>query len=289
VDSSPGTRVALLDGFVLERGGGGVQTVVEDLPRCAQRLVAHLGLCGRPCRAAVAGQLWPDVPEDHAHGSLRSALWRVQKAVPGLVVVSAGALALARGVRVDVRELRDWAQRTLDPNALVDGEMAPESALQGDLLPGWYDDWVLLERERLRQLRLHALEVLADKMAAAGRYGEAAQAAYAAVRTEPLRESAHRAVVRVHLAEGNLAEAVRAYRAFRDLLADELGAVPTMQMEVLMSIAPPRLTERGGHVARIDRAHRLRGDGRPEGASGLGTTPPSRAPSAAGPSWPRPG
>jgi DNA-binding SARP family transcriptional activator len=237
VDSPPEARVGLLDGFALERGTGGVHTVVADLPRCAQRLIAHLSLYGRAPRAAVAGQLWPDVPEDHAHGSLRSALWRVQKSVPGLVEVSGGALGLASGVRVDVREFRDWAQRVLDPDAVVDGVMAPESVCRGELLPGWYDDWVLLERERLRQLRMHALEALADKLACTGRYGEAAQAAYAAVHTEPLRESAHRAVVRVHLAEGNIVEAVRAYGAFRDMLIHELGVAPTKQMEELMSCA----------------------------------------------------
>jgi DNA-binding SARP family transcriptional activator len=235
VDGSAEARVGLLDGFVLERGRDGVYTVVEGLPRCAQRLIAHLGLCGRPTRAAVAGELWPDVPEDHAHGSLRSALWRVQKVVPGLVDASGGALELANGVRVDVWEFKAWAQRTLDPTADVDGGMAPESALAGELLPGWYDDWVVLERERLRQLRLHALERLADKLATAGRHSEAVQAACAAVRAEPLRESAHRALVRVHLAEGNVAEAVRAYRCFRDLVAHELGVAPTEHMEVLMS------------------------------------------------------
>jgi DNA-binding SARP family transcriptional activator len=113
--------------------------------------------------------------------------------------------------------------------------MAPQLALGGELLPGWYDDWVLPERERLRQLRLHALEVSADRLAREGRYGEAVQAAYAAVHTEPLRESAHRAVVRVHLAEGNVVEAVRAYRDFRDRLVHELGVSPTMQMEELIS------------------------------------------------------
>jgi DNA-binding SARP family transcriptional activator len=241
VDSPPEARVGLLDGFALERGAGGGHTVVDDLPRCAQRLIAHLSLCGRPARAAVAGQLWPDVPEDHAYGSLRSALWRVQKAVPGLVEVSGGALGLASGVRVDVREFREWAQRVLDPDAVVERALAPELARRGELLPGWYDDWVLLERERLRQLRLHALEVLAERLAGAGRYGEAVQAAYAAVRTEPLRESAHRAVVRVHLAEGNIAEAVRAYGAFRDMLARELGVSPTRLMEELMSSAHPRV------------------------------------------------
>lgn len=121
--------------------------------------------------------------------------------------------------------------------------MAPESALGGELLPGWYDDWVLLERERLRQLRLHALEMLADKLACAGRYGEAVQAACAAVRTEPLRKSAHRAVVRVHLAEGNTVEAMRTYGAFRDMLAHELGVVPTEQMEELVSRAYLRSRE----------------------------------------------
>lgn len=261
MSSSPGTRVGLLDGFALERGVDGVQTPVDDLPRCAQRLIAHLSLCGRPARAAVAGQLWPDVREDHAHGSLRSALWRVQKAVPGLVEVSGGALGLAGGVSVDVREFMDWARRVLDPNAAVDRVMVPELALRGELLPGWYDDWVLLERERLRQLRLHALEMLADKLAGAGSYGEAVQAAYAAVRAEPLRESAHRAVVRVHLAEGNLVEAVRAYRACRDMLAQEIGVAPTPQMEALMSRArtpirrpaPPVSSPVAAHGSRAGR------------------------------------
>ena len=234
MEAAQAPRVALLDGFTLEVHGDGGVTALDELPRGAQRLIAHLGLCGRPGRGAIAGQLWPDVPEDHAQGSLRSALWRVQKAVPGLVDVSGGALALAAGVRVDVREFTDWARRVLDPTAPVGSGTAPDVALRGELLPGWYDDWVLLERERLRQLRMHALEALADKLAAAGRYGEAVQAAYAAVRTEPLRESAHRAVVRVHLAEGNVAEAVRAYAAFRDLLRSELGVAPTAQMTELI-------------------------------------------------------
>jgi DNA-binding SARP family transcriptional activator len=234
VDSSREPRVGLLDGFALRSGGDGLHEVVARLPLCAQRLIAHLSLCGRPARASVAGQLWPDVPEQHAHGSLRSALWRVQKAAPGLVEVSGGALGLARGVRVDVRDLKAWAQRVLDPNAVLDDVMARELELRGELLPGWYEDWVLLERERLRQLRLHTLEAMADRLVRAGRYGEALQAGYVAVGIEPLRESAHRAVVRAHLAEGNVVEAIRAHRAYCELLLDELGVGPTPLMEELM-------------------------------------------------------
>ncbi|MGY1709829.1 BTAD domain-containing putative transcriptional regulator [Geodermatophilus sp. SYSU D00758] len=230
-------RVSLLDGFRVSVDAASAGTAVGRLPHGVQRLIAHLVLCGRPAREAIAGELWPDVSEAHAHGSLRSALWRVQRAVPGLVVVSGGAVALAEGVRVDVRELVSWAHSVLAPGTRAGVLDAPVTASAGELLPGWYDDWVLLERERLRQLRMHALEALADKLVLAGRHGQAVQAACAAIRDEPLRESAHRALVRAHLAEGNPAEALRAYGAFRDLLVRELGVLPTRRMEDLVAQA----------------------------------------------------
>ncbi|MGY1640610.1 BTAD domain-containing putative transcriptional regulator [Geodermatophilus sp. SYSU D00703] len=242
MDRAPAPRVVLLDGFALQFGGIHEGTADEPLPRGIQRLVAHLSLSGRPTRAAVAGRLWPDVPEDQAQGSLRSALWRLQKVAPGLLEVSGGSLALAAGVRVDVREFREWA-RAVSASGTGDADLGiPRAALCGELLPGWYDDWVLLERERLRQLRMHTLEVVAVRLATAGRHGEALQVAYAAVREEPLRESAHRVVVRVHLAEGNPVEALRAYEHFRAMLLDELGVVPTEQMVGLVCGIPrPRL------------------------------------------------
>jgi DNA-binding SARP family transcriptional activator len=233
-------RVALLDGFTLDTGET-VRRAGDLLPHGVQRLVAHVSLARRSVRSVVAGQLWPEVPEGRAHGSLRSALWRVQKVAPGLLEVRGDMLALAAGVQVDVRELAAWAARVSDPAAPVDEFPAAHDRLTGELLPGWYDDWVLLERERLRQLRMHALERLADRLAAVRRYGEALQAAHAAVLAEPLRESAHRAVVRVHLAEGNVSEAARAFDAFRTMLADELGVAPSRQMiDLLHRLPEPR-------------------------------------------------
>ncbi|SDD48319.1 DNA-binding transcriptional activator of the SARP family [Geodermatophilus telluris] len=231
MNPAPPPRLTLLHGFSLEPGGG---VPPPDLPRAVQRLLARLGLSRCPDRTAIAGQLWPDVPEDHAHGSLRSALWRLRRVAPGTVEVSGGTLCLAPAVRVDVRELETWAARVLDPQGGDAGLAVPGEALRGPLLPGWSEEWVLLERERLRQLRMHALEALADRLAVAGRFAEAVEAAYAAVGEEPLRESAHRAVVRVHLAEGNLAEARRAYASFRDLLAGALGVAPTPSMTALV-------------------------------------------------------
>jgi DNA-binding SARP family transcriptional activator len=232
-------RVTLLDGFGVQLGAPGSPSALEELPYGVQRLVAHLCLSGRPPRSTVAGQLWPEVSEEHAHGSLRSALWRLQKAAPGLVTVTAGQLSLADGVRVDVRELDDWVRRVRDPRSGVEDVGLPDAGLLGELLPGWYDDWVMLERERVRQVRMHALEQVAVRLAGAGRHGDALQAAYAAVRAEPLRESAHRTVVRVHLAEGNVAEALRVYEQFRTLLADEIGARPSEHMARLVRAIRP--------------------------------------------------
>ncbi len=238
MDRPPAARVTLLDGFVLDLPDRGQRSPADDLPRAVQRLVAHLCLTLRPTRTATAGHLWPDVPEDHAHGSLRSALWRLNKAAPGLVEVSGSALHLAADVRVDVRDLDHWVRRAIASPAAPEDVALPDMALLGDLLPGWYDDWVLLERERLRQLRIQALEAVAARLTSLGRHCEALQAAHAAVRAEPLRESAHRMVVSVHLAEGNVAEAVRAYEFFRTMLVHELGVLPTERMTRLVEHVP---------------------------------------------------
>jgi DNA-binding SARP family transcriptional activator len=230
VDIEGRFRVTLLDGFALRSEERPEQ--LTELAPGLQRLVAYLSLSGRPARTAVAGQLWPDVSDEHAHASLRSAVWRLGRAAPGLVEASKGALRLAPGVSVDVRDLRAWCARVLPPQVPA-AEVLPDPALQGDLLPGWYDDWVLLEREQLRQLRMHALEAVAARLAAVGHYGAAVQAAHLALRADPLRETAHRTLVRLHLAEGNVADAVRAYRRFREMLHDELGVLPTAHMTQL--------------------------------------------------------
>ena len=93
-------------------------------------------------------------------------------------------------------------------------------------------------RERLRQLRLHALEAAAAQLSALGSYGLALDAALTALRADPLRESAHRAVIRVHLAEGNVAEARRAFRQCRLLLRRELHVEPSPQTARMVQASP---------------------------------------------------
>jgi len=109
----------------------------------------------------------------------------------------------------------------------------------GELLPDWYDDWVLQERERLRQLRLLALEAAGERLLETGRRSEASIVALAAVCADPLRETAYRLLIRSHLAAGNLAEAVRQFGIFRARLWRELGLEPSAEIVELVRGAAP--------------------------------------------------
>ncbi|GAA0250423.1 bacterial transcriptional activator domain-containing protein [Cryptosporangium japonicum] len=107
--------------------------------------------------------------------------------------------------------------------------------LVGEVLPDWDEPWVEAERERFRQLRLHRLEEAADRALDDGHHHLALQAALSACAAEPLRESAHRRVMQVHLAEGNPAEALRHYHTIRRLLRDELGLPPASATRAVVS------------------------------------------------------
>jgi DNA-binding SARP family transcriptional activator len=226
------TRLGLLDGFELRHRGARVR-----LPLSAQRLLAFLALHGRPLqRLYVSGTLWLESSQEHASASLRTTLWRLRR--PGCVLVEATAtdVVLAPTVAVDLREAEARARRVISHD-VHSGDLA-ELCLAGELLPDWYDDWLLIERERFRQLRLHALESLCDYLAQAGHFAAAAQAGLAAIAGEPLRESAHRALIRTHLLEGNAGEAVRQYRIYSEILRTQLGLEPSEAIRALVGALP---------------------------------------------------
>lgn len=222
-------------------GTFGLTSAGEKLavPESAQRLIAFLALQARPLsRALVASTLWLESSEERSSANLRSALWRLRRPGHPLVVSSGKQLQLSPEVVVDAHALASRARRLLD-GAPRDADVGlDDDLLSGELLPDWYDDWVLIERERLRQLRIHALEALADRLRAGRRFGHAVEAALAAVRAEPLRESAHRVLISVYLDEGNDCEAIRQFRFYRDYVNDELGVEPSQLMAELVAGLP---------------------------------------------------
>ena len=222
--ASTSVRLRLLDSFQVVCGEDTV-----ELPQAAQRLVAFVALHDRPVqRDHAAGMLWLDMSDERAAGNLRSTLWRVQKRAHGLLRVDGHSIRLEPQVDVDLRDAERLAHEELAPGGMGNCDVR---VFTGELLPGWYDDdWVLLERERYRQLRLRALDALCEHHLEAGRLGEALEAGLLALAVEPLRESAHRALVRIHLADGNAVEALRQYNLCRRLLREQLGVEPTQQM-----------------------------------------------------------
>jgi DNA-binding SARP family transcriptional activator len=228
--------VTLLGGFRLRVGRKDVELVAG-----AQRLAALLALRGRMSRSRLAGTLWPDTTEQRALASLRTGIWRINTTTPRLVACSAGMVDLDAAVRVDVRELVDRALKLMRDDAPQGGSWNHLPEDDGELLPDWEDEWLVDDRERLRQLRLHVLETLAGRLATEGRFGLALELALAALRSDVLRESAHRSVISVHMAEGNVSEARRAYATCCEVLERELGIAPTAATTSILAPGPGRI------------------------------------------------
>jgi DNA-binding SARP family transcriptional activator len=222
--------LGLISGFELRRSGSRV-----TLPLSAQRLLAFLALQHRPVlRVYVAGTLWADSTEDRAKASLRSALWRLQRAGRAPVRPSSTHLVISPEVRVDAEEIVALAHRCIEGRDEIATADVERLCGTGDVLPDWYDDWLIVERERFRQLRLHALDAVCSHLTVAGRFGEAIEAGLASVASEPLRESAHRAVIGAHLAEGNVAEAVRQFESCCALLRARVGTEPSRKLRGML-------------------------------------------------------
>lgn len=235
--------VHLLGGLYVTRNGHRL-----EVPEGCKRLLAFLCLRrGVVERCHIAGTLWPSADDRRAAGNLRSALWRLRGADVDVLEADKRSIGLRQGVAVDVYELDEWASR-LVARRPAPGDLSLRRPLDDalDLLPGCYDDWAIIERERMRQQMLHALEALSRGLTVMGRYGEAVEAALTAIVAEPLRESAQRALLEAHLAESNLIEARRDFLAYRNLVRRELGVEPSVELAALVRRPMPD----GSHAIR---------------------------------------
>lgn len=192
----------------------------------ARRLLALLAIEEAPVtRSFAAYSLWPDASEERALGCLRTAMWSMKEHRVAFLVLSGPEIGLAGAIDVDVEQLTRLAMRL--------GEGAPDppdwvvSAFGRELLPGWYDEWVIDAQGRWRAVRIRALEAIARNRLAAGQIAGAIDAATAALAAEPFRESSCRLVVEAYLAEGNRGQAIGEHRRFSHLLRSELGVEPT--------------------------------------------------------------
>lgn len=227
---SPRTQVHLMPEFRLVVNGDAVA-----LPHGVERIIAFLAICRTPPgRGRVASVLWPDVAEDRAQHDFRSALWRLRR-IAAVIREDDHRLEFEPHVVVDYNVISDLTQSLITTAASPDLARIPDLVRAEDILSGWEEEWLVVERERFRMLRVRALERSAGALFDAEDYTGALDAALASITTEPFRESAHRLVIRIHLAEGNDAEALRAFRSYQALVADELGIQPSRMMTELVA------------------------------------------------------
>jgi DNA-binding SARP family transcriptional activator len=227
-------RLSLLGGFHASLSGERIR-----LPLGAQRLLALIAVRdGGISRCAGAEELWPGSRRGRAAANLRAAISPCRRIGRAEVIEEFdGLMQLAEWVEVDVRELVREAHAVVDDAPPPDQGSSDEQLIQGlsqELLPGWHDDWLVVERERWDNVRLHALETLAQRLMRARRYLTAHEAALAAAVIDPLRESAHRIAMEIYISEGNAGCALKHYQRYRWLLQRELGVNPSQKMSQLV-------------------------------------------------------
>ena len=222
--------LVLLGGFQGRLGGA----VPLTLPtRKTKALLAFLALPpGRSHpRAKLASLLWGDLPEPQARRGLRQSLFTLRRAMsvePSALLIEGETVALnPRSVDVDVAEFEHQVAAgtpaALDrAAALYHGEL-----LEGLALPeALFEEWLLAERERLRELALEALAKLLRHQRTAGAPEVALQTALRLLALDPLQEPAHRAVMSLYVELGRRASALRQYQICIGVLQRDIGVEP---------------------------------------------------------------
>jgi DNA-binding SARP family transcriptional activator len=234
-------QLQLLGGFRMV--GDGCTLVV---PETAAKLLALLAINNRPLpRLRVAGMFWPELSEGRAAANLRTTVWRLPDPSRTFLTTTATTIALADSVIVDLQMARDVVRALLDTDEPREPTRLQVELLSRPLLPEWNDDWLVFERERLRQLHIHALERLGRALLDSGDALSAVDVGLTVVSTEPLRESAHVLLVCAYLACGNRGEARRCYERYRNLVRHELGLEPAFDLPDTSRRIPTRVgTER---------------------------------------------
>lgn len=210
---------------------GGFQLFADNQPVLGlnssrvQSLLAYLVLhrsSSQP-RRRLAFSLWPDTTEEQARTNLRKAILFLRRALPSPEVLSSSEGNLQWDPKIP------FLVDVVEFEAAVDAG-ASEQAIAlyaGDLLPNCYDEWILEDRERLKQMYVAALQTSAQQKEAAGDYVAALTLLLRLLQKDPLREETHRLVMRLHALKGDRAAVLHAYQNCTTLLKQELGVEPS--------------------------------------------------------------
>uniref|UniRef100_A0A7C3DV55 Bacterial transcriptional activator domain-containing protein n=1 Tax=Meiothermus ruber TaxID=277 RepID=A0A7C3DV55_MEIRU len=203
---------------------------LRPLERKTAGLLAYLSLEGSTSRSKLAGLLWPESTESTARNNLAQALRRLKQAA-GAEVVRGGDVLELLGLTVDVALLQvaHFAGRHLE---LAEARGVLLEGCDYDDCPD-FDDWLLVQREKLAELRRMSLAALSDGLEQAGQYREALAYAERLLEQDLLSEVAHRRVMRLLYLSGDRPAALKAYERCQTVLKRELGVAPLAETQML--------------------------------------------------------
>jgi DNA-binding SARP family transcriptional activator len=218
-------RARLLGALEIELNGTAISASPSQRPWA---VFAYLALASHSVpRTELASRFWPDVLDQSARASVRSALWALRRQLGDALVVDGERVGLqdAQGIWVDVHEFNRLA------------ETHPDAALElcrGELLEGIEDEWALSARERHRERVIAVLERLAQAAEQRDEVREAVELTRRQVERDPFDEDAHRRLITRLEASGDRAAAMRSYRTLTERLRRELGVTPSSQTRDLI-------------------------------------------------------
>lgn len=228
-------KIRILGQFKLQAG----DRPLEMPSRPAQSLLAYLALNAGVShrRERLASLLWPDSTDSNARGYLRQALWRIRKHFEASGVGWQDYLAIS-DINVSFKSEADYwldAQQLLQSaDNLSLGELIGAVELyQGELLPGFYDEWVLVERDRIQAAYSNRMGLLLERLIEAGRWDDVLYWGEEWIRLGHAPEPAFRALLAAHAAMGDQTMASATYQRCVDALDRELGLDPSPQTRQL--------------------------------------------------------
>ena len=218
-------KIRLLGQFDLRLNG----KPVEIPSRPAQSLLAYLALTAGIThrRERLAGLIWPDIPELDARRNLRRALWHIRKAAEGQAPLRADDITVAFDARPDVWVDVLVVSQKFNAEKTVEELIQIVSAYGGELLPGFYDEWVIVERERLQAVFEGRIKLLLDRLVEAHSWDEVIEWGEKWIALSGATEPAYRALMIAYSGRGDLSGVGLAYRRCSETLSRDLGVEPS--------------------------------------------------------------
>ncbi|UCE00253.1 MAG: hypothetical protein JSV42_05890, partial [Chloroflexota bacterium] len=211
-----------------------------ELPsRPAQSLLAYLALnpCVRHRREKLANLVWPEATETNARGYLRRALWQIRKSL------KSGSLAWEDYLQINDIEVtfNDLADYWLDADLLLAREQAPSvedlietvQLYRGELLPGFYDQWTVIEREQLLLAYHQKMNLLLEGLIQNGQWQAALEWGEKWIQMAYSPEAAFRALMIAHAGLGDQGMVSATYQRCLEILNRDLGLEPAPETQQL--------------------------------------------------------